>query len=478
MKKTLLTLFAFTLFTLFVNAQIVNGNFEVWDNISWEDISDGNSSVHRDGGTASKTTDKQQGNFAIKLETKIANGDTMFGYFIFGDFGDEGAQEGYPYTQKPNAITGYYKCDIKTGDSAGLMVVFMKADTVLSMNMFPLGGTKNSFTQFSFPLSFPGNVSPDSVLIAGVSSNPFNQTAKDGGWIIFDNISFSGAGITQQIPNTDFENWVTYGYEDLNGWYTGNDDIYEEYGGSDKFAVKTTDAYKGTYALEFKTTKIVWGDGSTDYRREVMNFQYGQSNPMGGIVYDGKTIDTLVGYYKYFPTGSDSAEVQLAFKNMIGWGFNFNLPLTATSSYKQFAIPFDHSMMGKPDSVRIAFNSSRWPVDSSNVGSKLIVDEVHWKSKPLNTSIADAGKFNVFRSYPNPASEYFTIEFVAENSSSFNLQITDISGKLVHSSSYHAATSGNHAILLNTSSLAKGMYQYSLKNEDQVMIGTGKLVVK
>src|SRR5215212_8148059 len=119
---------------------IVNGALESWTSTPYDEpngwMSSNNESIRRSGiVTATKVTG--QAGQAIKLETKVSGGDTVFAFFTNTDGqGDPTKGEGgVPYTQKPDSIKGYYKYDIKSGDSALLLVVFKKLGVITGLNM-------------------------------------------------------------------------------------------------------------------------------------------------------------------------------------------------------------------------------------------------------------------------------------------------------------------------------------------------------
>lgn len=64
--------------------------------------------------------------------------------------------------------------------------------------------------------------------------------------------------------------------------------------------------------------------------------------------------------------------------------------------------------------------------------------------------------------YPNPCSTATTIRYYLEEKSLVNLEIMDVSGKLVYFSELKKMTAGNHEIEVSTTEFKSGVYFYSL----------------
>jgi len=119
-------------------------------------------------------------------------------------------------------------------------------------------------------------------------------------------------------------------------------------------------------------------------------------------------VDTLAFWYKYVPTGNDSASVNLSFKkngSFIGGSY---LTLGAASSYQYMELPF--YIPSTPDSIIIDLQSSEYTDTSvSYVGSDLKIDDLHFKTA-LTTGVKEADHQNNLVLYPNPVKTYITLE--------------------------------------------------------------------
>lgn len=479
MKKLILSLLVAGL-ALNNQAQIINSSFENWSVDTWDSPDYAESSAGDITHPVKKSTDKYQGNYAVKMENYI-NDDNQLSpsYLLFGVWRDQGPESGYPYTQKPSTITGYYKASLQANDSAVVGAVFFKAGAVVDQEYFFLTTSQSTFTNFSFNLTTL-SVTPDSALLVITSANPFGSgNISSNGWIIYDYIRFGGAGITQQIPNTDFEQWTSITKEDLSSWYTENEDLLRD--GKPANAVKTTDAYHGTYALQITTDyRFDNKNNQYDYKRQVQNFQYTQTYKIGGAKYEGNNIDTLIGFYKYTPVaGGDTGDVYCEFYKS-GFGVVNSMSgsytqLTATNTYKMFKMPLDFGAI-TPDTVFIQLSSSTWPVTTSDKGSKLIIDNLYFASHPLNVKKAPKNIFAA-KAYPNPATDFVTIEFDLANAETLQLSIIDITGKIIYTGESTQFAIGKNKLIVNSTTFAEGVYQYQLIGENTI-VGKGNIVIK
>jgi hypothetical protein len=464
MKQKITLLFSLLFCTFQIFAQtIVNGNFENWQTNSFENpigaVTSNNEMLRRmalnQPPQVTKINDAHQGSFAVKLETVAMGQDTNMGYLVYGKAGNGGPQGGVPYSQKPDSITGWYKSNVAVGDSALVLVVFSLNSTPVYQNLFYFKGNHSNYTRFSFPLNLPIGFSCDTVLIGFTSSDAFTDyVPKPGSWIQFDQVAFVGTGITQQVPNADFEQWETFSFEHPQEWVAGYNDTLACQ------IVKTTDKYRGNYAAKLITYYV----DSNQVYNTTTNGQMGNNGVTGGRPFTN-SIDTLIGYYQYYPHGIDTAMVNVLLKNNgteIGW---FGIQLFATSTYTYFQIPINS--MVQPDTMLVYISSSNWPVRPQNDGSYLIIDEVQLKSQPVFTSVEAYS--NSFKNliYPNPTKGLLNVEFKLETQANITIDVFDYTGKKVMENIAFNGTSGKNYYQINTQSLAKGMYTLSIRTEDK-----------
>lgn len=451
MKKTLLVLSAALSIAGSSQAQVIkNGGLESWQTLMVDNPTGWNTSNRESGKsgvlTTSKSTDSHGGSSAIKIETKLVGSDLKFGYFTNTEGDPTSGEGGVPYSQRPTAITGWYKSDIAAGDSAIVLVVFKKAGVPLSMDVFQLYGVHSAYTQFSFPISLA--VDPDSVILAFASSNAISEIGVSAGsTVTIDDVAFTGPSVTQPVPGGDFESWLTASYNTLDDWFTYGDDVAG--------IARTSDSYKGSYALVLTTE--AGGGGGQAYGSGITNVDF-DGPSMSGVPYDHAS-DTLVFWYKYTPQGSDSAMASVSLsKNGSGIGGSF-IRLPAAATYTKVIMPLNPMMT--PDSMSINIASSmngggQQPVE----GSMLWIDEIQLTSAPLNTGLK-----TIFRAdsrlsvYPNPFADQ--IELTLEGySGDIHYTLNDITGKVV------AAGKGN---TIATGELGKGIYFVTVSDGTEVL---------
>lgn len=444
-KKILIIIAAAVGFGNYIQAQsIPNGSFEAWTSTPYDELTGwmtANDQTIQQKGIATVTKVTGVTGSAIKLETKISGSDTLGAYFS-NSFGDPiNGEGGVPYSQKPSNITGKYMANMVGSDSAVLLIIFKKSGTIIGMNAFTLGGkSQTTFSSFNFPVMC--TVVPDSVVIAGASSNLIsNVGVAVGSSIVFDDFVFTGTGVTQAIPNGNFDTWLAKSLDIIGGGW-------KSYG---RGVIKSTDFYKGSYAVRLETTLEQGQVRSSGISTGNIG---GGGGPSGGFPFTNQS-DTLFGYYKYSSTAADTGFVSAGLtKNGSPIGGNM-VYLTTKSVYTYFEIPI--SAMTAPDSIRIDAGVS---MKGTSAGSVLILDEIQLKSQKLNTGLLSA-KYEpqAVSFYPNPVSNVLNIEHDLIKNNNSRLLIIDITGKVILSEKHYAG----EQISLNTQNLNPGIYFYILE---------------
>lgn len=115
-----------------------------------------------------------------------------------------------------------------------------------------------------------------------------------------------------------------------------------------------------------------------------------------------------------------------------------------------------NSFIGQTDEVLIKF------VYNPKGGNNVYIDDIN-----LNVTIGveewtdEAGRVAL---YPNPAMDYFTLDFDLESGSEVSAQITDLSGRVLSSTTYDVAA-GRQLETVDVSSLPTGMYFVQLQSK-------------
>jgi hypothetical protein len=413
MKKIYTLLFISICALVQAQTAVPNGSFELWTSANYEIPQNYAQSSNPQAFFKSqapfncvKTTDAYHGTYALKLTTVVgAKGDTVMGYTTNGN-----PQNGNPcswkggvaYNQMPTGFKGHFKSNIVSGDSAGIILVFKNAaGTCLGTYMHKFGGV-NPYTSFYFPFS-PALVSaPDTVLIAVVSSDIFNNVQKVGSSIQLDSLAFTGGVSQPALFNGDFETWQPKTIKTPDNWFMDTDD-------QGNGVYQTADSYSGAYALEFKTylgdnngNPVARGGRAGTGYNQCPNGP-GPCKMVGGYPF-ANAKDTLAFYYKYVPSGNDSAQVSIVFKKNGVQTFSSGKVIHSAATYQYMEVPFN--MGSSPDTAVVEFQSSSWnDTLLSFVGSDLKVDGVHFKSQMLATGIKSYVSNKQVSIYPNPSSD-------------------------------------------------------------------------
>ena len=463
-KNLLLLLLAFIAITVFGQSSIPNGNFETWSSATFnypkaypftsnsEDFFRYNLPFN-----VTKTTDAYHGTYAVQVASAANATDTAFGYFLNANpnssNGPSSWTGGMAYNKKPTGIRGYYKYNT-TSDSATIIITFSKAGVNIGTYAYLMGGVHNTYKLFDFTFNPALTQTPDSVIFAAASNNVMVQHAIAGCILKIDSVSFTGVTAQPDSMNGDFESWRSRTIDSPDSWHVETSD------GSGYN--KTTDAAKGNYAVELKTYLGNMNNHpaaqstmlSTGYYPSNCN---GYCPEQGGFAFTNQ-IDTLAFYYKYTPSGNDSAMVNLSFvkggQNIMGIGVN----LHSASTYQYMELPFNLGQT--PDSVIVNIQSSCWN-DSliSFVGSDLKIDEIQFKSQPLSTGIFNYKNDNSISIFPNPAAKNITIE-IPNITANYIVSIENTQGQEVLNKHINFATS--HSI--DVSSLSNGVYMMIIKS--------------
>ena len=78
--------------------------------------------------------------------------------------------------------------------------------------------------------------------------------------------------------------------------------------------------------------------------------------------------------------------------------------------------------------------------------------------------------------YPNPANDKVTVDFRLNNETAVNMTVTDLTGKVVYTSSLGSKAAGAHSVSINTATLTNGVYMINFGANNAV--STQKLVIK
>lgn len=274
-----------------------------------------------------------------------------------------------------------------------------------------------------------------------------------------------------QIPNAGFENWTSVGsYVTPTSWdnpnsYTSIASVYTCDSGMDSPPA-------GAAYLKLTTqtvlTAAIPGVAVTG-QISVSGTSYTVS---GGFPYTVRPA-SLAGQWQYMGSGSDNARI-----GVFLWKWNSatssrdtvalrDTTLTGMAmSWSSFSIPLIYSSGSMPDSAIIVLSSSA-SATSATAGSYLWIDDLAFSGTvpagviSVNTIVP---KTSVF---PNPAHGQVTVYYHATSSGNVLLQVCDVTGSEVNSSS-RRIVAGENNLVVDVSSLAQGHYFVRITNNGQV----------
>ncbi|HOK38206.1 MAG TPA: PCMD domain-containing protein [Bacteroidales bacterium] len=192
---------------------IVQGDFENWITISQGEISfhkpagdwwDGLNYLAVIGGpiTLERTTDSYNGNYALRIETKLWGDELSIPGIIASGYFDpnlpigENLVIGKPFSKRPTAFQGYYKYSAANNDTLVIFIALTKYNSAQNLRdtigrgEFVSSEVQNTYKNFNVPIVYNSENTPDSIhiiLLASVSGKDFK--GHPGSVLIVDKLS-------------------------------------------------------------------------------------------------------------------------------------------------------------------------------------------------------------------------------------------------------------------------------------------------
>lgn len=113
--------------------------------------------------------------------------------------------------------------------------------------------------------------------------------------------------------------------------------------------------------------------------------------------------------------------------------------------------------------------SPSWRSVKSRFGSNLDIMIYPVISITTGLNSVTKGDLTLLAAFPNPADNEISINFGLIQSSKVEIEIYDITGKIVNTIKLDKLESGSHTSKINTASLNAGVYMYSVKSENAKM---------
>lgn len=253
--------------------------------------------------------------------------------------------------------------------------------------------------------------------------------------LIISIIALTASNIcAQQIANGDCETWTISGGsspdgEYLTGWATVNNTIPNAQAWLlNQTCYQSTDVHSGSYAVELETQPPPFS-GYPNVNGITTNGTINETTYAveSGVAYSLRP-DSLVGWFKASPMGSDFATIEFLVKSSsedtIGWA-RFEAPNATVSNYTRFSVPVVYNNGNTPDLAVVLLSAS----DGFNsvVGSKLWVDDLELIFNSVGVSENQLEALKVHASM-----NQITID-LPDNANGFNYELISATGQLVQS---------------------------------------------
>jgi len=300
-------------------------------------------------------------------------------------------------------------------------------------------------------------------------------------FILIFSISLVKAQYNAATPNADLEHWTHFtangGYDDPDSMQCLNPTL--EPLGYVSCIKDSANPHSGKYDAQL-VTQNVFGFQVAPAALTTGTINTTNKTISGGLPYALRP-DSMIGWYHYMSVSGDNGDCEFylfgaTHSDTIGQAF-FKTPTSTVTTWTRFSLPIKYSSMSTPDSALWIFSSSLSNT-SAQTGSQLFIDDlglvINTKLGINNISNAD----NIFVG-PNPTRGPISI-----NNGSTNLNgnmgdntlvftLVDVTGRKVEQENIVSGTNN-----LDLTTLAAGVYIYSIVNKQSSVIKTGKIVVQ
>lgn len=477
MRKVILllsVLISYTLYSQSSGGTIVNGDFELWNNVTiydtptdWQSTS---TQEYRGPGSivVEKSSDAMDGASSIKLIAKeIPNGggdkDTIRGYVFHGTVGNNGPDGGIAYSSVFNKVKFQVKASFTNVDSLYFVMMRFNTGNPTPVDVFMDDVARidnvNSSTWTEITVNLSATLQ-DELFIGFILGSPDGNTAKAdlSSWCLVDKVElYNNAALTTLLPNNSFEIWTSVSTEEPESFYTANPITMTMSGVNTE---KTTTANSGVYAAKL-TTIDDNGSGSIPgiLTLGTINFDPQGGSPFSPVAYSYSPT-MLTGYYQYYPVNSDAnGGVFMDFTKSSSSVGSYSFQFVPQSSYTQFSVPI--SLSDIPDELLFVI------VSGDEIGSVAYIDDLTFSGGGVGLPEVISPDF--FEVYPNPSSDYISISSDINTSSS--IEIYDAMGKIVDK-----VDNFNQFYKLNVSNYQTGLYTIKFVSENGV--STKRIMVK
>jgi hypothetical protein len=270
----------------------------------------------------------------------------------------------------------------------------------------------------------------------------------------------------QAIPNSDFEQWISYGsYSNPSYWDTPNEETTAIPFVGEAVVFKETSAQSGSFAcrMEVKDIALIGiVPGMSTLGNLAIDLTTLSGEITGGVPFTGNPY-YLRGYYKYAPQGTDSCFVGIIFykfqngiTDTIGAGY-FSAK-TAQTTWAPFEAIIEWENLVAPDTMNILCMASL--SETATAGTKFWIDSLSFDYAVGTPELTES---NTFNAYLQPGNR-LVISYNTPKMQNFDLRLSTLSGQTILSRSGHILEAGN--LYFNLPHLATGIYVLSIETAD------------
>ncbi len=380
----------------------LNFDFESWDSTQIETLQHWNS-------VGSVTRLKNQlPSIKIKAQTTSEPG-----AIFIANINNNILSGGTPFIGKPDTLFVKSGYQINKKDSAHIQLWFKNKGQISHTLQCKWTGSSND-TILAFPVYFPQQFIPDSLMIVCLSTNYFGGTIDTSSTLFLDSIWFSGTN--SGIPNSGFHNWVVQKTFEPIFWHANNPSSHPQ-----KNIIPTQGVFPKSKALQMfadpesaKNTQLLLGNSSSQF----------QMKPTMQV---NKNYTSLKGYYQFSRrSAADTFMIEVfAFKDTGIVGFAKKIITDSVLNWLAFDLPIIYNDTTQANGMNIVFSLKSNTQNTQNLAQNYFkLDELSFENLVDSAFTAKTKHLNLedqISIYPNPNDGNFSIE---NNSSNPVIQIT------------------------------------------------------